>query len=299
MKITIDDLEAFITVADFESFNRAAAELGITQPALSRRIKKLEETLGARLLDRTTRKISVSIVGEEFIMEARRMLEDFSKSIDDVQELIKTRTGSISFSTNMTIADSVLPDIVAKFRAQNPNIRLRISQDSSPEAVNKVLRRECEFAIAQYSNEHPELTFEPLIKDSFVMVCHKNHPLSKRKKISWKDFESYNFIKLGSKSRTINILKDELDEQIKYLNGDIEVDHFNALLGLVSNNLGVSAIPTLANFKRPELDIITRPIKNPELSRMLGVITCKGRSLSPASKVFSELIREKINEITI
>ncbi|RXJ89741.1 LysR family transcriptional regulator [Arcobacter sp. CECT 8983] len=296
MKITIDDLEAFIAVADFESFNRAANELGITQPALSRRIKKLEETLGARLLDRTTRKISVSIVGEEFILEARRMLDEFNKSIDDVQELIKTRTGSISLTTNMTIANSILPDIVYNFKKKNPNIRLRISQDSSPEAVIKVLRRECEFAIAQYNKDDPELEFEPLINDCFEMVCHKKHPLAKAENISWKDFESYNFIKLGSKSRTMSILENELLEQIGYIKGDIEVDHFSALIGLVEKNLGVSAIPSLAKFKRPESDLITRPINNPTVSRMLGIVTYKGRSLSPASKAFCELLKAKIKK---
>lgn len=182
MKITIDDLEAFIFVADFESFNLAANELGITQPALSRRIKKLEDSLGAKLLDRTTRKISVSIVGEEFIIEARRMIEEFNKSIDDVQELIKTRTGSISLTSNMSIANSILPDIVYDFKNANPNIRLRIAQDSSPEAIKKVLRRECEFAIAQFSQDDPNIEFEPLINDSFVMICNKKHPLAKKKK---------------------------------------------------------------------------------------------------------------------
>ncbi|RXI45017.1 hypothetical protein CRU99_04335 [Malaciobacter mytili] len=297
MKITIDDLEAFIAVADYESFNQAANKIGITQPALSRRIKKLEDTLGAKLLDRTTRKISVSIVGEEFITEARRMIEEFSKSIDDVQELIKTRTGSISLTTNMTIANSILPNIVYQFKKKNPNIRLRISQDSSPEAIKKVLRRECEFAIAQYSQDDPNIEFEPLINDSFEMICNKNHPLAKKKKIQWKDFESHNFLKLGSNSRTINILKNELGDKINYLNGDIEVDHFSALIGLVEKNLGVSAIPSLAKFKRPENDIITRPIDNPKVSRMLGIITYKGRSLSPASKIFCDLIKEKIRNL--
>lgn len=297
MKITIDDLEAFIAVADLESFNRAANKLDITQPALSRRIKKLEETLGAKLLDRTTRKISVSTVGEEFILEARRMLIEFNKSIDDIQELIKTKTGSICFSTNMTIADSILPDIVSDFRKQNPNIRLRINQDTSPDAVNSVLRRECEFAIAQFNKEHKDLNFEELINDSFVMVCHKDHALAKQKKVRWEDFKDHNFIKLGSKSRTINILKDELDQKINYLKGDIQVDHFNALMGLVDKNLGVSAIPSLVKTRSFKNNIVTREIENPKVSRMLGIITYRGRSLSPASKLFCELIKDKIKKI--
>lgn len=91
----------------------------------------------------------------------------------------------------------------------------------------------------------------------------------------------------------MNILRNELSEKIDYLKGDIEVEQFAALIGLVEKNLGVSAIPSLAKFKRPEIDIITRPIDNPTVSRMLGIITYKGRSLSPASKAFCTLIKEK------
>lgn len=96
----------------------------------------------------------------------------------------------------------------------------------------------------------------------------------------------------------MNILRNELSEKIDYLKGDIEVEQFAALIGLVEKNLGVSAIPSLAKFKRPEIDIITRPIDNPTVSRMLGIITYKGRSLSPASKAFCTLIKEKIKKLT-
>lgn len=297
MKITIDDLEAFVTVARFESFNIAAKKLGITQPALSKRVKKLEETLGVKLLDRTTRKISVSIIGQEFIIQAQRIIESFTKSIDDIQELINTKTGSISFTSNMTIANSILPEIVSSFKKKNKNIKLKISQDSSPKAIQKVLNQECEFAIAQYNNNNPELNFEPLIDDSFVLICHKNHPLAKKREIVWSDFEPYNVIKLDSNSRTIHILKKELNEQIKYLNGDIEVEDFSALIGLIEKNLGVSAIPILANFKRPEQNIITLPIESPKVTRMLGIVSHRNRSLSPASKLFCKIIREKIKRL--
>ena len=101
MYATLDDIRAFVAVAEFASFKRAADELGITQSALSRRLKKLEDGLGARLLDRTTRRIAVSTVGQEFLPEARRMVRDFEQSLRDIRDLVQIRTGMVALATNI------------------------------------------------------------------------------------------------------------------------------------------------------------------------------------------------------
>ncbi|MEM7124671.1 MAG: LysR family transcriptional regulator, partial [Pseudomonadota bacterium] len=111
MHIKLDDLQAFVTIAEFGGFARASDELNITQSALSRRIKKLEDALGARLLDRTTRRVSVSTVGEEFLPEAMRIVDEFNQSLSDIRDLIQVRTGTVAISTNMTVADTLLPEI--------------------------------------------------------------------------------------------------------------------------------------------------------------------------------------------
>lgn len=294
MKISLNEIEAFIAVVEHESFNHAAIALGITQPALSRRIKKLEESLGARLLDRSTRKISLSVVGAEFLPEAKRMIYSFEKSIDEVQEVIQSKAGSISFAPNITIAETILPEVIATYRKKNPAIRLRVMEGASPEVMERVLNREVEFAIGQFGKGHPELEFEPLMDDTFLMICHKRHPLAKKKKIEWSDFKSHNFIKLHSEKGTMSILEGEIGEKIEYLSGDIQVGHFNALIGCIGQNLGVSAVPTMIHLKRPDLDIETRPITSPTVSRQMGIITLKGRSLSPAAHTLCQIFRRKL-----
>ena len=155
MQIKLDDLQAFVFIAQAGGFAGAANELNVTQSALSRRIKKLEEALGARLLDRTTRRVSVSTVGAEFLPEAKRIVDEFDKSLNDVRELIQVRTGSVSIATNMTVADTLLPQIISQFRGENPNIRVHLNESSSPDALERVLRREAELAIAQFGEGHP------------------------------------------------------------------------------------------------------------------------------------------------
>ena len=291
MQIKLDDVQAFVAVAELSSFARAADELNITQSALSRRIKKLEDILGARLLDRTTRSVSVSIVGEEFLPEANRIVAEFQQSLSDLHDLIQVRTGSVAMSTNMTVADTLLPDIIAQFKEENPRVRLRLTESSSPNALDRVLRRESELAIAQFGEGHPELDFEPLFEDRFVLVCHKDHPLARKSKLTWKEIEPHNFIRMRTGSGTTNLLNRTLGEKLKYLSGDIEIGHFNALLALVGKNLGVSAIPTLVQLKRTDLDLVVRPVTDPDISRTLGIVTNRGRSLSPAGEALRDTCR--------
>lgn len=294
MHAKLDDIQAFVKVAEFGSFARAADELAITQSALSRRIKKLEDALGARLLDRTTRRVSVSVVGEDFLPEAIRIVEDFEQSLKDIRDRVQIRTGIVSIATNMTIADTLLPDIIARFRQGNPSVRIRITESSSPNALDRVLTRKSELAIAQFGEGHPDLEFEPLIEDRFVMICHHEHPLATRSRIAWEDLVDHAFIRMREASGTTGLLVRTLGDKLEHLSNDIEVGHFNALLGLVGRNLGVSAIPTLVNMKRPDLNLVTLPIVDPVVSRKIGLITPRGRSLSPAGDAIRKICREML-----
>ncbi len=296
MKLKIDDIEAFCTVADCGSFKEAANALNITPSALSRRLVKLEDALGARLLDRTTRRVSVSTVGEEFLPEARRIIGAFQKSIEEMRDLISVRAGAVSIATNMTISDTILPRIVRQFRRQNPRVRISVTESSSPQALERVLNHECEFAVAQFGAGHPDLAFEPLLDDYFVLVCHPDHPLAARKRITWADLDRHNFIRLRASSGTSGILERTLGAKTRHLSGDITIGHFSALLGLVGENLGVSVIPSLVVLKCAELGLATRPIKAPVVSRKLGIVTKRGKSLSPASQALAVVCRSLIQQ---
>jgi len=295
MQIKLDDLQAFVAVSEFGGFARAADALNITQSALSRRIKKLEEALGARLLDRTTRRVSVSTVGQEFLPEAHRIVEEFNQSLNDIRDLIQVRTGSVSIASNMTLADTLLPEIISQFKTQSPNVRVRLSESSSPGALERVLRREAELAIAQYGEGHPDLDYEPLFEDRFVLISHRDHPLAGTRNLTWEDVAAHNFIKMRAGSGTTNLLERSLGEKIRFLSGDLEVGHFNALLGFVGQNLGVSVIPTLVQLKRLDLDLAATPISDPVISRSLGIVTYKGRSLSPAGELLRRTSREVLS----
>ena len=192
----------------------------------------------------------------------------------------------------MTVADTLLPEIFEQFKKRHPQIRVRLSESSSPNALDRVLRRESELAVAQFGEGHPELDYEPLFEDRFVLVCNGSHPLASKSSVTWKDLADHNFIRMRVGSGTTNLLERTLGDKLEYLSGDIEVGHFNAMLGMVGRNLGVSAIPTLVQLKRTDLELVVRRISDPDISRTLGIVTLKGRSLSPAGEALRNTCRE-------
>lgn len=287
--ITLGDITAFVLVAQLESFALAAEELLITQSALSRRIKKLEASLGGTLLDRTTRSVSVSTLGQEFLPSAIRIVDDFYRSLDDVDKIVKVKRGIVSFSCNMTISDTLLPEILERFKLAHPDIRIRVHEDSSPQALEKVLIGHSELALAQFGEGHPDLEFEPLINDRFVIICHVSHPLAKERSTTWDDVKDEHFILLRSESGTRKILQRHLGARYDHIAAEMQVGHFHSQLGLVGRGIGIAAIPSLVRLSRKDLDLATIPISEPTIARKLGIVTYRGRSLSPAAKALRDI----------
>ena len=287
--ITLGDITAFVMVARLESFALAAEELHVTQSALSRRIKKLETSLGASLLDRTTRSVSVSKLGLEFLPKANRIVDDFHRSLDDINEIVKVRRGIVSFSCNMTISDTLLPEILETFKDAHPDIRIRVHEDSSPQALEMVLNGQSELALAQFGEGHPELEFEALINDKFVIACHKSHPLANAKSTTWEEVKHEQFILLRTESGTRKILQANLGSRYDLISNNLQVGHFHSQLGLAGRGIGIAAIPSLIRLSRKDLDLATVPISEPTVSRQLGIVTYRGRSLSPAAKKLREI----------
>ena len=281
---SLGELIAFVSVARLGSFALAADELLVTQSALSKRIKKLESSIGAPLLDRTTRSVSVSTLGREFLPKAKRIIEDYDRSLNDMSELVKVRKGVVALSCNMTLSDTLLPEIIERFKTFHPDIRVKVHEDSSPQAIERVLSGQSEIAFGTLGKPHPDLEFEQLIDDPFVIACHKSHPLASSTSTTWEDVKNQHFILLRPESSTRKLLQSYLDTHYDALSNDIQVGHFHSQLSLVARGIGIAATPSLIRLSRRDLDIAIIPISEPTISRKLGIVTYKGRALSPAAE---------------
>ena len=284
------DLRAFVAVVDLEGFHRAAEALNLSQPALSRRIQRLEAAVGAALLERTTRRVALTTVGREFLPLVRRMLDELDSSLFAMRDVGKQRRGQISLACVPTAAFYFLPSVIARFNEQYPNIRFRILDLSANEGLESVARGEVEFGINLLGASDPELSFEPLIEDPFVLACRRDHPLAKRDLLTWSDLEGQPLVAVSRTSGNRIMLDAALVRAGVNLSWSYEVTHLSTSLGLVEAGLGISVLPKLATPQADHPIIVTRPIQNPEVTRTIGVVRRRGGRLAPAAERFLEML---------
>ena len=292
------DLRAFVAVVDLEGFHRAAEALNLSQPALSRRIQRLEAAVGAALLERTTRRVALTNVGREFLPLVRRMLDEFDTSLFAMRDVGRQRRGLISLACVPTAAFYFLPSVIARFNEQYPNIRFRILDLSANEGLESVARGEVEFGINLLGATDPELIFEPLIDDPFVLACRRDHPLAQRDVLAWSDLEGQPLVAVSRTSGNRIILDAALVRAGVSLSWSYEVTHLSTSLGLVEAGLGISVLPKLATPQGDHPIIVTRPIRNPEVSRTIGVVRRRGGRLAPAAERFLEMLLGTWKDVT-
>jgi DNA-binding transcriptional LysR family regulator len=284
------DLRAFIAVVDLEGFRRAAEALNISQPALSRRIKRLEGAVGATLLERTTRRVALTSAGRELLPFARRMLDEFDASLFSMREVGNRRAGQISLACVPTAAFYFLPSVIARFNQLFPNIRFRILDLSANDGLESVARGDVEFGINMLGGSDPELTFEPLLEDPFVLACRRDHPFANRTSLEWSDLEGQPLVAVSRASANRMLLDATLVRAGVRLSWSYEVTHLSTSLGLVEAGLGISVLPKLATPQNEHPIIVTRPIGKPEVSRTIGVVRRRGGRLAPATERFLDML---------
>jgi len=291
MRIKHDEIVAFIAVAETKSFSRAAKDLGITQPALSQRLRKLEDGLGTKLLDRSTRSVSLTKVGEVFFPVASRANAAFQRSLIEIRDIIALNSGHVAVACNTSLVDTLLPDVIEQFAAAHPRIHVKVLDMSGPSVMRSVAQGEVDLGIAQMADVPPELMFEPLLRDQLHLICRKDHPLARRKIVEWKELANYKMIEMAPSMASHKIVAQQFAAYGGGSSGKYEVAHSAALLALVAKNLGVAAMPKFVLRKRPDLDLVARPLASPKYERVSGIVTLSTRTLSPAASALAGLLR--------
>ncbi|MGB2381374.1 MAG: LysR family transcriptional regulator, partial [Porticoccaceae bacterium] len=163
-------MRTFVTVAEEGSFNIAAEKLSRTQPAITLAVKQLEEFIGLKLLERTTRQVSTTAEGENFIPIAQRLVRDFDAAIYDLRATAERRSGHVSMAIVPSVASNLLPDIIKAFAEQYPGIHLHLDDDSSQGVQRRVERNEVDFGIGSLWKPNKLLEFKPLFADKLELV---------------------------------------------------------------------------------------------------------------------------------
>ncbi|MDE2286861.1 MAG: LysR family transcriptional regulator [Burkholderiales bacterium] len=286
----LHDLIAFRAVAELGNFRKAAEAVHISQSAFSRRIDKLEQALGSRLLERTTHEVKLTAVGREFARSISMLLDGLDETLLSVRGVGTARMGEVCIACVPSTVYYFLSNVIQRYRAQYPKLRVKVFDASANEVLAAVSSGEADFGINFLGGSEPEIDYRPLLTEHFVIACRRDHPLAKLRKATWRDLEGHDFILTAKSSGNRLLLDQALARTHTRLSPVYEAQHVTTLLGLVEAGLGVAAVPSLAMppYEHPLLMSIA--LGEPEVTRRIGLIKRKGRQLSPEAQQLYEFV---------
>jgi DNA-binding transcriptional LysR family regulator len=288
----LNDLQAFRAVVEQGSFRKAADAVRISQPALSRRIEKLEDALGVRLFDRTTRKVSLTQAGRGFMPSVERLLDDLDVALLGISEVASNRLGHVTVACVPSAAYYFMPRVIAHYHRQFPRIKVKVLDSSAHEVLSAVVNGEADFGLSFLGTLEAEVDFEPLVQESYVLACRRDHPLAGRTSVTWDEFYQQDYISLGKTSGNRFLLDQSLARVVPQRQSICETLHVTTMIGLVEAGLGVAAVPLMA-MPAADHPILTRvPLTDPQVMRNVGLIKRRGRTLTPAALELERLVVE-------
>lgn len=284
------DLRALIAVAEGKSFLRAAEQLNLSQPALSRRVQKLEVLVGTPLLERTTRTVRLTPAGQEVVPLLRRLLEEIDSSLLGMMALGERRAGRLTIASIPSATVRFLPDVLERFGQEYRNVRVRVLDLSATECADAVRTGEAEFAIGLPVASDGEIVFEPLADDPYGLVCRRDDPLADLVDPGWADLVGLRLVTvhMGSGNRTA--LDAGLAKAGIELRWFYEVTRLTSALALVQAGLGPSVLPRLACEGPEARDLVWRALQGAEVVRTIGVLRRASATLSPTASRLMALL---------
>ena len=283
----LNNLRAFLAVAESQSFSAAAEQLHVTQPAVSKRIAALEETLGSALFDRVGRKTLLTEAGRALLPVAQSVTRELSRVQDSIARLGTDIGGRLSIGTSHHIGLHRLPPVLREFTRRYPEVELDLHFMDSEDALASVDNNTLELAVVTLPQASlPSLEIQPLWHDELVLVTDPDHPLQRLTEPTPRDLARWPAIVPSRETVTRQILDQALLPHGVRLKVAMETNYIETIKMLVSVGLGWSTLPVIM------LDSTVRALPMQELqpTRRLGVAWHRRRSTSAAGKAFRDIL---------
>lgn len=293
----LQQLKYFQTVARLQHFTRAAEELYISQPSLSRSIARLEEELGAPLFDREGRQVRLNRLGQTFLKRVERVFNELEVGQRELQDLIGPEKGLVAVAFLHTVGVRLLPLLLSAFRAEHPNISFRLFQNSAGVMLNQLEEGEIDLCISSPLYDKPGLGWAHLMTEEIFLAVPAGHRLAHRKSVKLSEAADEYFISLKPGYALRNIA-DGLCRQSGFEpKVAFEGEEITTARGLVAAGLGVSLVPGLAWQGVTDPLPVRLHIEEPVAQRTISLAWVENRYLSAAARLFRDFVIEHFAEL--
>ncbi|MCG5550336.1 LysR family transcriptional regulator [Klebsiella pneumoniae] len=291
MRMSVKQLRAFLAVAHTLNFAHASERLNLSQPALSLTIKGLEEALGGALLQRSTRKVTLTQEGELFLPMARQLLADWDNVEEAMRQSFTLQRGKISVAAMPSFAANVLPEALKAFRDRYAGVNVTVHDVINEQVIEMVREGRVEMGIAFEPSPNHNLLFTPLAVDRFVAIVPQQSPLAKKKQLSWQELLTLDFITLQRPSAVRLMLEEALARSGRQLDVALESHQLVTVGRMVASGLGGSAVPALCKTQMASLGAVCIPLCDPPIEKCVGAIHAGHLPLSKAAQALLDKLK--------
>ena len=292
MNVNLNLLQTFIEVAELGSFRRAADAIGRTQSAVSMQIQQLEAQLGTKLLNRTTRRVALTIEGEQLLEHVRAAMTDLAAGLRQASGSGARHRGRVSIACAPSVAGTCLPAVMAEFQRAFPEAKAQLRESPLVAIVDAVRTQDVDFGIGPAPAALNGLAFDTVITDPICALFRPGSlPSLKRtaRTVTLHDLADRPIVLMGG-------LRPQMEASCAgagvVLGVHYEAQQFVTVLGLVRAGLGTAVVPRIAvpAALGPGLSVL--PIT--ALSREIGIITQLGRRMTPIALELVHLVRKHL-----
>lgn len=275
-------LKVFYTVALRLNFTKAATELYISQPAVSKHIQELEETYKTKLFERNGSKIALTAAGKILLKHTKNIFEIYREIDFDMSSFINQRQGLLRLGSSTTISQYIISPVLARFHQKQQDIKVNLLNGNTEQIENALINKEIEIGIVEGQSKNQSIKYVPFIKDELVLVCNTQNPLVKQNEISLEDLKSMKFITRERGSGTLEVIEYALKQvgvKLTDLQIEMQLGNTESIKSYLLNSdcfafMSVHAVGK--ELKNNELIVLD--VEGLSIERFFYIITLLGKS---------------------
>ncbi len=291
MGVDFHELQVFLSVADERSFSRAARKLGRTQPAISQAVRRLEQTVGEPLFDRSTRDATVTEAGRVLQDYARRLLQLATEAETAVREIRDVQRGRVLVGANEAAVHALLP-LVGEFQQAYPRVQVDVRRVPARQMASELLSRSLDFGVLTFHAPEKGLASLTLGPDELVLLTHPSHPLARKKSVSMEEVGRQHVIAHNDPSPAREHVLRVYEQRHVPLNIAVALPSLDAIKRAVEMRMGVALLPKRCALSEIALgQLAAVRVAGLRMARHLRLVYRETEERSPAAAAFLHVAR--------
>ncbi len=290
----VQSLRTFVEVVRQQGFTRASRTLHVTQPAISKVVKALEEELGASLLVRERRRVRLTDAGRIVLERAQAVLDAMRVLEEEVAEVAALRRGRLRIGTPPIVGVAFLPTLLAEFHREHPGIELELREEGSHEIEALVRGHELDVGAVVLPTDEEAFHTLPFVRDELRAVLHPAHPLASRRSIRLVELATTPFVLYRPEFALHGHILEACQRAGFRPNVVSQSSHWDFLVATVAANIGVALLPVTICRQLDRLQVRTVKIVDPVIPWDVALVWRRGGHLSPATRAWRELARRRL-----